>query len=111
MNVMAREMHSYQDIRELKVRFGASMRKRCYFAGHRLCLILALVAGLTCGLALPGYSWSQPLPNQTEMPLVTNPSWSFTGDLPRHNPSGEGIFVGVPIRCGAPRSLKMSHTF
>ena len=80
MNMMAREIQTYQDIGELKVCLGAGMRKRSHYAGHRVCLILALI-GLTCGLVLPGYSWSQPLPDQTEVPLVTNPSWAVTGNL------------------------------
>jgi N-acetylneuraminic acid mutarotase len=80
MNVMAREIQIYHDIDELKVCFGAGMRERSHYAGHRVCLILALI-GLTCGLVLPGYSWSQPLPDQTEGPLVTNPSWAVTGNL------------------------------
>jgi len=42
MNVMTREKQTYQDIGEPKVRFGASVRKQGYFAGHRVCLILAL---------------------------------------------------------------------
>ena len=112
MNVMTREKQTYPDIGEPKVRFGASMRKRGYFAGHRVCLILVL-AGLTCGLALPGYSWSQPLPNQSAMPLVTNPSWSATGNLnsPRYGhtatplANGEVLIAGGLDRALAPFSV------
>ena len=93
MNVMTREKQTYQDIGEPKVRFGASVRKRGYFACDRVCLILALVAGLTGGLILPGYSWSQALPDQTAMPLVTNQSWTFTGNL--HTPHA----TVTPRRC------------
>ena len=49
MNVITREIRTYQDIGEPKVRFGAGMRKRSHYAGHRVCLILTLI-GLTCGL-------------------------------------------------------------
>ena len=78
MNMM---VQTYQDIGELGVHLGAGMRKRSHYAGHRVCLILTLI-GLTCGQ--PAYSWSQALPDQTAMPLVTNPSWAFTGNL--HTP-------------------------
>jgi len=73
-------------------------------------LILALI-GLMCGL--PVYSWSQPLPDQTAMPLVTNPGWAVTGTLntPRYGhtatllASGKVLVAGGLDRALAPFSV------
>ncbi len=48
--------------------------------GHRVRLILALVS-LMSGLALSAYSGSLHLSGPVTIPLMMNPSWTFTGNL------------------------------